>query len=87
MIRRGAQILAQGQHIDLRRAQIRQGVANFHIRLAQSQHQAGFREHVGFIDFRRAQYLDALLVPCARIAHRMSQAPHGFHILREHVQS
>ena len=44
---RGREILAQGQERDARRAQVAQGGAEFGVRLAQAQHQAGLGPRPG----------------------------------------
>jgi hypothetical protein len=86
VIGRGPQILSQGQKIDRRGAKIVSWSRGFRHRLAQAQHQLVLVSTEGTMNLRRAQHLDGLLIAGARIAHRVRQAPHRLHVLREHIQ-
>ena len=58
---------------------------DFLVGLTQTQHQAGFGQHIRAIALGVRQYGDGLFVGGPGIADRMRQPFHRFHILGEHL--
>src|SRR6185369_5574758 len=87
VIRSRSQILAEGEQVDARCTNVVHRRRDLFLGLAQAEHHAGLRQHVGTRTLRVRENLQRLFVACARIAYRMRQTPHGFDVLCEDVEA
>src|SRR6185312_2971124 len=87
VVRRRTQILSQSDDVDARRAQVGQRLLDLLIRLTQTQHQAALGQYRRHVLLRMREHSQRLLVPGARISHRMGEASHGLDVLRKDIES
>src|SRR5687767_6275617 len=86
VVRRRPQILTEREQIDARGTDVVHRCGDFFVGLAETEHQAGLREHVRAEALGVIEHLECLLVAGARIAHRMCKASHRLDVLSEHVE-
>jgi hypothetical protein len=84
VLARRLQILADGEKIDIRRAQIVHHLQHFIPLFAEPEHDAGFGEDRGIEFLHLLQEPDAVEIARAR-THREIERRHGFEIVVEHV--
>ncbi len=87
MVDGGLQVLPEGHNVDVGRTQVIEGLLDLRFGLTQAQHQAGFGEHIGSVVLGMCQHGKRLFIAGARIAHGVSQATHGFHVLGKHLNA